>query len=246
MNGKELDFVRPMFDEIAPKYDFLNRLLSLRQDVIWRRKLVRALNIPDAGRILDVACGTGDVVLEVCAQRKTVLACGLDFSSSMLGIARTKAAGPDLQAKKRAVFLAGNGLELPFSDDCFDALTIAFGIRNIVNRQAALEEFYRVLRPGGRIGILELATPGPGFVRTLYLFYFTRLLPAIGRLFSRHGHAYRYLPESVLRFPRPPVFAAMIADAGFSGVKYMPLTFGIATLYTGKKSSMAYNGFQKR
>ena len=240
MNPNELDFVKPMFDAIAPKYDFLNRLLSLRQDVVWRRKLVRALDIPENGSILDVACGTGDVVLEIYAQKRPSLTCGLDFAAAMLDIAKEKACEiPGRPDNRGIVFVAGNGLCLPFPDQRFDAVTIAFGIRNIMDRGAALREFYRVLRPGGMVAVLEFATPTTRFFKALYLLYFMRLLPAIGALFSKHNKAYQYLPDSVLHFPSASVFAALIRDAGFADVKYLPLTFGVATLYTGKKQGKA-------
>ncbi|NOY68965.1 MAG: bifunctional demethylmenaquinone methyltransferase/2-methoxy-6-polyprenyl-1,4-benzoquinol methylase UbiE [Deltaproteobacteria bacterium] len=239
MNGHELDFVKPMFDAIAPKYDFLNRLLSLRQDVVWRRKLVSALDIPQNGRVLDVACGTGDVVMEILAQKRPTLTCGLDFAAAMLEIAKQKTAvNADRSNTPAICFVAGNGLCLPFSDLSFDAVTIAFGIRNIMDRSAALREFHRVLRPGGMVAVLELATPTTRFFKALYLLYFMRLLPAIGGLFSKNTRAYKYLPDSVLRFPEASEFAGIICSAGFTEVKYTALTFGAATLYIGKKSRL--------
>lgn len=234
MRKTELDFVKPMFDAIAPRYDFLNRLLSGRQDVYWRRKMVRTLSIPKNGKVLDVACGTGDVILEVLRQKKARQIYGLDFAAEMLHIAKTKirqtgSAGSSIH------FIAGNGLSLPFPSGTFDAVTIAFGIRNIMDRKSALKSFHDVLKPGGRLAVLELATPSSGFFRSLYLIYFQKILPTIGGLFSKNIRAYQYLPKSVLHFPPAATFAALIDDAGFTDVMWTPLTMGIATLYTAIK-----------
>ncbi len=234
MRKTELDFVKPMFDAIAPRYDFLNRLLSGRQDVYWRRKMVRTLSIPANGKVLDVACGTGDVILEILRQKKAREIYGLDFATEMLHIAKTKIRQAD-SAGSSVCFIAGNGLSLPFPSGTFDAVTIAFGIRNIMDRKSALKSFHDVLKPGGRLAVLELATPASGFFRSLYLLYFQKILPAIGGLFSKNIHAYQYLPKSVLHFPPAATFAALIADAGFTDVIWTPLTMGIATLYTAIK-----------
>jgi demethylmenaquinone methyltransferase/2-methoxy-6-polyprenyl-1,4-benzoquinol methylase len=220
-----------MFDSIAPRYDLLNRVLSLRQDVAWRKKMVSTMTIPETGRALDVACGTGDVALEIVRQKGPgVKVTGIDFSPGMLDLAQKKInRGKD----ETISLLAGNALRLPFRNDTFDAVTIAFGIRNIQDKAAALKSFYDCLVPGGRVLILELATPRQTRIRDAYLAYFQKVLPAIGRLFSRHRFAYSYLPDSVARFPTTDVFMSIMADAGFDRITCRRLTLGIANLFVG-------------
>ncbi|GAB6904378.1 Ubiquinone/menaquinone biosynthesis C-methyltransferase UbiE [Desulfosarcina cetonica] len=231
METRELPFVRDMFDSIAPRYDLLNRLLSLRQDVSWRRKMIAALDLPANGRILDVACGTGDVVLEIYRQKGArVKVAGLDFSPGMLRLASEK-----IRRWPTAALLAGDALALPFGRSTFDAVTIAFGIRNIQDKKKALAAFHESLKSGGMLLVLELATPKPGRLRDAYLAYFQRALPAIGRLFSRHHFAYSYLPESVARFPTADRFLAIMREAGFHRVGCRRLTLGIANLFVGRK-----------
>ncbi|MDY0163490.1 bifunctional demethylmenaquinone methyltransferase/2-methoxy-6-polyprenyl-1,4-benzoquinol methylase UbiE [Desulfobotulus sp.] len=232
MKKKEIPFVQSMFDAIAPRYDFLNRLLSLRQDTLWRRKAVRALSLPRKGRVLDVACGTADVAMEVIRLHPEARVVGVDFSEGMLEIGREKVAAAGMTDSIE--LQAANALHLPFDAESFDAITIAFGIRNIQDREGALGEFFRCLRPGGRLAILELATPPEGFLRKLYLLYFQSLLPFIGGLFSSN-FAYRYLPDSVLAFPQPEIFSEIIRNCGFQEVSHTALTLGVSTLYTGKK-----------
>lgn len=232
MKNTELPFVQDMFDAIAPKYDFLNRALSLRQDVMWRRRTVRNLHLPPTGEALDVACGTGDVALEILRQKPAASVVGVDFAEEMLkiGAEKVQAAGLSDQIHLEP----GNALSLGFADNRFDAVTIAFGIRNIKDRSAAMAEFLRCLKPSGRLAILELATPPEGILRQLYLLYFHQLLPKIGGLFSSN-FAYQYLPDSVLEFPRPQAFARQMESVGFTDVSWQHLTFGAATLYLGTK-----------
>jgi demethylmenaquinone methyltransferase/2-methoxy-6-polyprenyl-1,4-benzoquinol methylase len=234
MKTRELPFIRQMFDTIAPRYDLLNRLLSLRQDVSWRRALVSAMAPGKNGRTLDVACGTGDVALEILRRHGSRMAViGLDFAPGMLRLAKKKintfSSGEQIQ------LLAGNALALPFANGTFDAVTIAFGIRNIQDKNSVLKAFYDCLKPGGDLFVLELSTPSKGWLRTAYLFYFRKLLPMVGGLFSHNIGAYRYLPESVLHFPPARQFARLMRDAGFVGVKYKPLSLGIATLFVGHR-----------
>jgi demethylmenaquinone methyltransferase/2-methoxy-6-polyprenyl-1,4-benzoquinol methylase len=233
MENRELPFVREMFDAIAPRYDVLNRLLSLRQDVGWRKKMVAALTIPEDGRVLDVACGTGDVMVEICRRKgPQVMATGIDFSPGMLDLARKKI---DRHGLSGAFLLAGNALAMPFHKATFHAVTIAFGIRNIQDKTGALKAFYDVLVPGGKVMVLELATPGSPRMRDAYLAYFQKVLPLVGKLFSRHRFAYSYLPESVSRFPTPDTFIKIMKAAGFSKVSCRGLTLGIANLFVGVK-----------
>jgi demethylmenaquinone methyltransferase/2-methoxy-6-polyprenyl-1,4-benzoquinol methylase len=223
-----------MFDTIAPRYDLLNRILSLRQDIMWRRKLVAALDLPADGRLLDVACGTCDVGLQaVRSLGPDIRVTGVDFSTRMLTLAKEKivAEGVSHQIK----LAAGDALDLPVAPGGFDALSIAFGIRNLQAKTAALAAFRKQLRPGGVLAVLELATPQPGIVQNLYLLYFRRLLPRIGGLCSQNQSAYTYLPDSVLRFPRPGQFARLMRGAGFEAVAWQPLSIGIATLFKGRR-----------
>ncbi len=233
MESRELPFVREMFDSIAPHYDLLNRLLSLRQDVVWRKKLVSVMAIPENGQVLDVACGTGDVAIEICRQKGSrVKVTGLDFSPGMLGLAREKIR----RNQNRSIsLLAGNALAPPFGQASFHAVTIAFGIRNIQDKAGALRAFYEILMPGGMLLVLELATPKKNRLREAYLAYFQKVLPTIGRLFSKHRFAYSYLPDSVSRFPATDVFMTIMEQAGFYHVTCRRMTLGIANLFAGVK-----------
>jgi demethylmenaquinone methyltransferase/2-methoxy-6-polyprenyl-1,4-benzoquinol methylase len=233
MESRELPFVREMFDNIAPRYDLLNRLLSLRQDVVWRKKLVSAIVIPESGRVLDVACGTGDLSMEICRQKgPLVKIIGIDFSPGMLRLAQGKVC----RNRNAAIsLLTGDALALPFREASFHAVTIAFGIRNIQDKASALKAFYETLMPGGMVLLLELATPKKSRLRDAYLAYFQKVLPTIGRLFSKHEFAYSYLPDSVSRFPETDVFMTLMEDAGFSRVICRRLTLGIANLFVGVK-----------
>ena len=229
--NKELDFVKEMFDRIAPKYDFLNRLLSMRQDIVWRTQMVKAANLTKNSRVLDVACGTCDVALEVNSQLKNHLQIfGLDFSFGMLRLGKQK-----LKNKNNMVLLNADALNLPFVHNIFDAVFIAFGIRNIMNRQKAVTQFFNVLNNGGRLAVLELTTPQKGFLRSLYLLYFQKILPVIGSFFSKHNNAYTYLPESVLKFPTPIEFSKIMKKAGFKDIRFKQMTFGVVTLFIGTR-----------
>nr|WP_319393467.1 bifunctional demethylmenaquinone methyltransferase/2-methoxy-6-polyprenyl-1,4-benzoquinol methylase UbiE [uncultured Desulfobacter sp.] len=231
--NQELDFVKEMFDKIAPKYDFLNRLLSMRRDIYWRREMVKAAKLKYDAVVLDAACGTCDVGLGVSRVLKgRASITGLDFSFGMLALGKRKLDSP----QGRAIALVnGDALNLPVKDQQFDAGFMAFGIRNIMNRIGAMKEFHRTLKPGGRIIILELTTPQKGLMRKLYLLYFQKILPLIGSFFSKHGNAYAYLPESVLKFPDPVSFAGQMKAAGFKEIRFKEMTLGIVTLFVGIK-----------
>lgn len=234
MKKLESPAIRHMFETIAPKYDFLNRLLSLRQDVYWRKVLVRAMDIPGTAAVLDAACGTGDVPIEIIRQKGAgVRAAGIDFSINMLalGLEKIQSAGKD----RPVYFAAADALDLPFRTAAFDAVTIAFGIRNIQDKQKALKGFYDVLKPGGQVLVLELTTPESRLFLSIYLLYFQKILPLIGKMVSRDNSAYQYLPDSVLQFPNAPAFAGIMASAGFTDVQWRYLTFGVSTLFTGRK-----------
>jgi len=225
--------IQQMFGTIAPRYDFLNRLLSFGIDRRWRTKAVRLLKYRDGARILDVATGTGDVALEIARSTPpSVRITGADFCREMVELGEAKVAASPYA--ERIDFRVAPCEDLPFPDNTFDSITIAFGIRNVVDRKLGLAEMWRVLRPGGRLIILEFSTPRSQVFRQIYYFYFRRLLPVIGGLFSRYN-AYKYLPDSVLEFPSHEEFARMIAAAGFKSIHIKDLTFGIASIYAGDK-----------
>ena len=220
-----------MFSSIAPRYDFLNRLLSLGVDRRWRRLAV-AETVPAAGgRFLDVATGTADMALEILRQKGSgASVAGADISLPMMRIGRRKCGKAG--GAGRVSFVRAPGEALPFRNASFDSACVAFGIRNVADRDRALREMCRVVRPGGRVVVLEFSSPPGAAFGTLYRFYFRSVLPRIGGIFSR-GSAYAYLPESVLAFPQPPVFAERMRAAGCVSVTHRPLTFGIVTLYIG-------------
>lgn len=231
---KHSNAVREMFAGIAGKYDFLNHFLSLNIDKRWRRK-VRAklqtiLENKDAV-VLDVACGTGDLSLEL-KRDSAARVIGTDFCRPMLAIAHTKTAKREYDIP----YVEGDAMELSFADASFDALTIAFGLRNLPNFGKGLEELHRVLKPGGKIVILEFSSPiVPGF-HQLFHFYFARVLPRIGGAVSGSRGAYEYLPDSVSKFPDQKNLAEMMRQTGFAGVEFQNLTGGIAALHSGTKT----------
>ncbi|GAB4284730.1 MAG: bifunctional demethylmenaquinone methyltransferase/2-methoxy-6-polyprenyl-1,4-benzoquinol methylase UbiE [Deferrisomatales bacterium] len=223
--------IRGMFSAIAPTYDVLNRILSLGIDRSWRRALVARL--PQGPiRVLDLACGTGDVALEITAARPQARVFGADFSLPMLRGARPKIRARGAQG--RVTLQNASGEDLPYRDGVFDAMTIAFGIRNVVRRERCLAEVRRVLKPGGTALILDFSLPPNPMVRALYGFYFHRVLPLLGGLVSGNVEAYRYLPQSVAGFPPRKRFAATMEAQGFAGVGYEDFTMGVATLYWGR------------
>lgn len=223
-----------MFSSIAPRYDFLNRLLSLGTDRRWRREAVSCIEPATGGVHLDVATGTADVALEIFRQKGNgAFVAGVDISVSMMRIGREKAARKGLAG--RLAFVQSPGEALPFRDNAFDSASIAFGIRNVVDRERGLREMCRVVKPGGRIVVLEFSQPESAFFGTLYRLYFTRVLPQLGGLLSRRS-AYTYLPDSVQDFPPPREFAEMLQAAGCKAVTSQQLTRGIVTLYIGAKT----------
>lgn len=225
--------IQQMFGTIAPRYDFLNRMLSLGIDRRWRTKAVRLLKFREGSRILDVATGTGDVALEIArATPASVKITGADFCPEMVELGEAKVAASPFAG--RIDFKIAPCEDLPFQDNTFDSVTIAFGIRNVVDRKLGLAEMWRVLQLGGRLIVLEFSTPRSQLFRQIYYFYFRKLLPVIGGLFSRYN-AYKYLPDSVLEFPSQEEFSHMIAEAGFKNIHIHELTFGIASIYVGEK-----------
>jgi demethylmenaquinone methyltransferase / 2-methoxy-6-polyprenyl-1,4-benzoquinol methylase len=223
-----------MFDAIAPRYDLLNHLLSLGLDKRWRDVAVDALALPSGSRVLDLCTGTADLAVATLRRVPRSSVIGVDFSAAMLRLGLVKVRGLGLDGAIRLV--RGDATRLPLAAASCDAATIAFGIRNVAEPERALTEIARVLRPGGRLAILEFGQPAIPGIRTLYSWYFRYLLPALGRLVSKHTSAYSYLPASVGAFPPPAEFCEVITRQGFSDVRAVSLTFGIVHLYVGRRS----------
>jgi len=234
--AREGDAIRRMFGGIAPRYDLLNRLLSLARDRVWRREAVAQASLSPGGMALDVCTGTADMALELARQYPSAKAIlGVDFCLPMIRIGTEKVARKGLAGRIR---LQGASAEaLPFRADTFDAVTIAFGIRNVEDRQCGLAELWRVLRPGGVAVVLEFTTPQGPLFGWLYRLYFQSGLPWVGGLISGDAQAYQYLPASVAAFPTPQEFSRMMEEVGFLEVQFRTLTGGIVTLHVGKKST---------
>jgi demethylmenaquinone methyltransferase/2-methoxy-6-polyprenyl-1,4-benzoquinol methylase len=226
-------YVRGMFEQIAPRYDLLNHLLSLNIDRRWRRRALRALawhRAPD-GDYLDLCAGTLDMGAELSGERGfRGFIVGADFAVPMLR------AGAGKAPRSALAPVAADAQRLPFRDSSTSGVMVAFGIRNVASLDAALHEVHRVLAPGGTFVILEFTTPRSRLVRSLYHFYFHRLLPLIGGAISGHASAYRYLPQSVAHFPAEPELARRMTAAGFRDVRWESLTFGVAAIHVGRKS----------
>jgi demethylmenaquinone methyltransferase/2-methoxy-6-polyprenyl-1,4-benzoquinol methylase len=224
--------VRAMFDRIAPRYDLLNRLLSAGTDVRWRRAAVDHLALAPGGRVLDLCTGTADLMAEWLSRDGRNRALGVDLSLAMLVRGAEKLRRRGLQ--HRAALVAGDAERLPLAAGSFDGALVAFGIRNVGDPAAALAEVARLLRPGGRLVVLEFSMP-PGLLGRLYRAYFLRVLPRIGGWVSGDRGAYAYLPASVARFPSPAGFLELMERAGLTAVGARPLSFGIAHLYRGAR-----------
>jgi demethylmenaquinone methyltransferase/2-methoxy-6-polyprenyl-1,4-benzoquinol methylase len=234
---KSPDRIAGMFDAIAPRYDLLNRLLSAGIDRRWRMRAIDALALTGRETVIDVCAGTADVALEARAPRRGSARAGrvvaVDFAGAMLslGLEKVRAAG-----EARAIALVrGDAMQLPVADASADAVTIAFGIRNVQTASRACAEMARVLKPGGRLAILEFGVPRVPGLGGLYRWYFKAVLPRVGRLISGHNAAYSYLPASVGTFTPPEEFARMLEEAGFTAVEADPLTIGIVYLYTARR-----------
>ncbi|MCG2739456.1 MAG: class I SAM-dependent methyltransferase [Syntrophaceae bacterium] len=231
---EHVGMVREIFTTIPGRYDFLNRLLSLRRDVAWRRFAVRKMLFFGTFHLLDVATGTADLAIEAARRHPEIRVTGIDFIPEMLAPGRKKVALCGLAERIR--LLQADALGLPFPDGSFDAVGIAFGIRNIPDRLAALREMRRVLVPGGRVYVLEMNAPRNRLWRGFFAPYLNRVLPHIARLFSQNPAAYRYMVDSITNFPPPPAFLAMMEEAGFSKRERYSLTLGITSLYIGQRS----------
>jgi demethylmenaquinone methyltransferase/2-methoxy-6-polyprenyl-1,4-benzoquinol methylase len=225
--------VAVMFNTISGRYDFLNHFLSLGIDVLWRKKAIGELKNDRPKRILDVATGTGDLAFEALSTLNPEKITGVDISQGMLDIAQQKIDKRGVGARFEVKL--GDSESLLFNDNTFDAVTVAYGVRNFENLEKGLADMLRVLKPGGRVVILEFSHPRKFPVKQLYEFYFNYITPAIGRLFSRDSRAYSYLPESVKAFPSGAAFVALMDKTGYCNTKARPLAFGICSIYTGTK-----------
>jgi demethylmenaquinone methyltransferase/2-methoxy-6-polyprenyl-1,4-benzoquinol methylase len=224
--------VEQMFDNIAPRYDFLNHFLSLGIDKLWRKKAIKILSGYNPEILLDVATGTGDFAVAAAKiHPKEII--GFDISEQMLNVGRVKVV--KLGLDKLIKFVKGDSEAMPFTDGQFDAITVAFGVRNFENLENGLKEFYRVLKLDGVAIILEFSKPRSFPFKQLYLFYFLAILPFVGRLVSKDRSAYSYLPESVMAFPDDQDFISILKKCGFGRTSQRRLTFGIATIYIAQK-----------
>lgn len=227
------EYIEKLFDKIAPDYDKLNHILSLNIDKGWRKKAVREIVDSDEPlAILDVACGTGDFTIEIAkkaAEGSRIT--GIDLSEGMMKVGREKIEAAGLQATLEA----GDCEALTYADNTFHRISVGFGVRNFEHLELGLSQMHRVLKPGGKLVILELSVPTNPFIRWCYKLYFLNILPAIGGMVSGNRGAYEYLPASVLHFPAPDKFTAMMYEAGFAEVKHKAFTFGICRMYVGIK-----------
>ena len=224
----EATAIKRMFEGVAPRYDLLNRVLSLGIDRSWRDRVVTSLELDPGHQVLDLCCGTGDLALAIAPFARCT---GCDFTWSML----TRARGKSLQSKRPVSLAAADALSLPFRAELFDRATVAFGVRNLEDIGAGLREIHRVLRPGGRLAILEFSQPHRLWLKLPYRLYLDVLLPLVGGVLSRRGEAYRYLAESIQGFPRPQVLVRMLLEAGFASARYERLSGGIVAIHIAEK-----------
>ncbi|MBS1490547.1 MAG: bifunctional demethylmenaquinone methyltransferase/2-methoxy-6-polyprenyl-1,4-benzoquinol methylase UbiE [Bacteroidetes bacterium] len=223
--------VAKMFNSISPKYDFLNHFLSFGIDILWRKKAIRLLKNDNPRFILDVATGTGDFAIEALALKPEQII-GVDISTGMLEIGRKKMTH---KGHHQIQLIEGDSENLPFEENKFDAAIVGFGVRNFENLEKGLKEILRVLKPGGKLVVLEFSKPRAFPFKQLYSFYFTHILPRIGKWFSRDASAYTYLPDSVRAFPDGENFVSILSASGYKNTSCRPLTFGISSLYTATK-----------
>lgn len=225
-NEEKSKNIQSMFDNIADRYDFLNGMLSFTLDDGWRKKAIRLADIEDSHRVLDLACGTGDMILEIKKQHPLCHLFGGDFSINMLHYCKEKIPECPLSA--------ADAHNLPYKDNSFDRITMAFGFRNVTDKPKGLSEFWRIIKPGGKVCILELTKPENPFISFFYKLYFMYILPAVAGLFSSKK-AYKYLPESVYQFPSRQAYRQLIQNAGFKNIKFKSLLFGAVTIAVMEK-----------
>jgi len=231
LNKKEQ--VADMFNSIAYRYDFMNRFLSAGIDVWWRKKAISQLKELAPKKILDVATGTGDVAILTCRMLQPEKIIGIDISEGMLELGRKKI--EKLGLASQIELQKGDSEVIPFENNQFDAITVAFGVRNFQNLEKGLKEMYRVLQPGGRLVVLEFSKSKKGALSVLFNFYMNVITPAIGKLFAKNKDAYQYLNDSVQAFPEGQTFLTIMHEAGFTQTYLKKLSFGICTIYCGSK-----------
>lgn len=231
-NVDKKDQVAEMFDNIAPKYDFLNHLLSMGIDITWRKKAIKILSKRNPKAILDVATGTGDFAIEAKNINPERIV-GLDISGEMLNVGRKKIEKKGLSSLIEMV--KADSEAMPFEDETFDAITVGFGVRNFAHLEVGLTEMLRVLKPGGQVAIIEISQPSSFPIKQIYNIYFKHVLPAVGKLVSKDARAYTYLPESVTHFAQGQEFADILTKVGYKEATSTPLTLGTATLYIASK-----------
>ncbi|OPZ96895.1 MAG: Demethylmenaquinone methyltransferase [Bacteroidetes bacterium ADurb.Bin408] len=232
LSGKNEKEIAAMFDSISPSYDFLNHFLSFGTDTYWRQVCVKEVARIQPEKILDIATGTGDLAIKLAKKLNKASITGVDISGAMLGLAQKKIKKRKLE--DRIVLNQASVLSLPFDNSCFDAVTVAFGVRNFEDIDKAFSEVKRVLKPGGMLYVLEFSKPSNRLVFFVYNLYFSYILPWLGKLFSGHKYAYRYLNRSASLFPSGKTFENILRKNNFEPVSTRPLTFGIATFYVGK------------
>jgi len=225
--------VAGMFDDISGRYDFLNRFLSAGIDIRWRKKAISQLNDLNPKTILDVATGTADVAIMTANLLKPTKITGIDISDGMLDMGRKKIIKLGLQ--NTIELLNGDSEAINFNDDSFDAVTVAFGVRNFQQLEKGLSEIKRVLRPGGKLVVLEFSKPTKPFVRSIYNFYMKIVTPNMGKLFSKNRDAYQYLDESIKKFPEGKKFTDILDNLGYKNTYSKPLSLGICSIYCGEK-----------
>jgi demethylmenaquinone methyltransferase/2-methoxy-6-polyprenyl-1,4-benzoquinol methylase len=225
--------VKEIFSTITGKYDFLNHFLSLRRDIAWRRFAAEKMRFFKTNRYLDVACGTGDLSIAAALEHPQISVVGIDFVSEMVQVGKSKIENQNLTGK--VMLMQGDALHIPFDENTFDVTGIAFGIRNIPDREQALKEMLRVTIPGGQILILEMTFIQNRFFKFLYYIYLNYLLPLFAKIFSANPAAYHYLADSIINFPSPDQFAGILENAGMINIEKYPLTFGATWLHIGIK-----------
>ena len=236
MNKRESksEMVRGMFNDIAPTYDRLNHILSLDIDKLWRKRVVRIVRKLGAKHIMDMATGTGDLAIAIAQKIEGSTIYGADFSSEMLAVAKQKIEA--LCLAERISLTECNAEDIPLADEAVDAATIAFGVRNFEHQREALTEIKRTIRKGGHLIVLEFSNPSCAFVRWCYRLYSHYILPAIGRLVSKHATAYTYLPESIDQFASPEAFSTLLKEVGFDSIERKSQSMGIAHIYIAHKA----------
>ncbi|MCH7612194.1 MAG: bifunctional demethylmenaquinone methyltransferase/2-methoxy-6-polyprenyl-1,4-benzoquinol methylase UbiE [Candidatus Marinimicrobia bacterium] len=232
-DDQRIKIVKDIFASVTDKYDFLNRFLSGRRDIAWRKRTIMEMEFLNTHRFLDIATGTGDLALDCAKTYPEVKVTGVDFVQGMVDKGMEKVSDQNLLDKVKLKW--GDATNLEFEDNSFDVTAIAFGIRNIPDKEKALSEMKRIIVPNGQVMVLELTTPEPGLWRTFYSFYLNGMLPKLAKLFTKNPAAYEYLADSIINFPTRKEFLKLMESIGLKNCRAIPLTFGVCTLYIGKK-----------